>query len=71
MIWAREDEVVNDINDNNKNSVFLPDVNLPKQIKATKNINRLKLRDIIVVATPSQHIRKVFNDQFGVEIVFN
>ena len=68
IIWAKETEVVNQINNESQNSIFLPHINLEKNIKATKDINKV-VAPYIFYATPSQHFesilishKKVIND---------
>jgi len=62
-IWAREREVVESINSINENSVFLPGIKLPLNLKACSEIEEAACsKDIIVVTTPSQYLRKSLTD---------
>tara|TARA_B100000686_G_scaffold101382_1_gene108588 strand:+ start:33679 stop:34677 length:999 start_codon:yes stop_codon:yes gene_type:complete len=68
IIWAKETKVVNQINNERQNNIFLPHVNLEKNIEATEDINKL-VAPYIFYATPSQHFesilishKKVIND---------
>ena len=60
VIWAIEDDVASEINVSGKNSVYLPDVELPKSLRATSNIAEAvsKARFILNVV-PTQHTRSV------------
>ncbi len=56
-IYAREKEVVESINSTNENKIFLPDIKLPKSIKATNNLADIADSDYILNVTPSQFFR--------------
>ena len=60
IIWVREKEVCEEINRFHKNSLYLPNVNLNKNIVATNNISEA-LAPIIFYVTPAQHFRRVIN----------
>jgi len=54
IIWSYETEVRDDINKNKRNSRFLPDVELPKTLKATSNIEEaVEDKDFLIFAVPS------------------
>ena len=54
VIWSYETEVRDDINKNRLNSRFLPDVELPKTLKATSNIEEaVEGKDFLIFAVPS------------------
>ncbi len=57
LLWAREKKVVDDINQNHRNAIFLPNRALSSAIKATANIAELRNRNIILVVAPAQHVR--------------
>ena len=62
LVWAREEEVIDSINKFHENSLFLPNVKLPENLKATSSIeNAIKGRDVVIVATPSQYMRSVLS----------
>lgn len=62
-IWAREDNVVDSINNNHRNSVFLPGVGLDPAIRATADIaDSVKKAEAILVVVPSQFLRSVLAD---------
>lgn len=58
ILWARETEVVDSINNNHENSIFLPKIRLNEMIKATSDKNNLSDCDLFLIMTPAQHIRK-------------
>jgi glycerol-3-phosphate dehydrogenase (NAD(P)+) len=54
IIWSYETEVRDDINKKRRNSRFLPDVELPKTLKATSNIEEaVEGKDFLIFAVPS------------------
>ena len=54
VIWSYETEVRDDINKKRRNSRFLPDVELPKALKATSNIEEAtEGKQFIIYAVPS------------------
>ena len=59
-MWARNPDTVNEINTNHSNSKFLPDAVLPKNVRATTDIEEAVSRmDVIVMGIPSQSFRGV------------
>lgn len=63
LIWARESETVDSINNNHENKLYLKDVRLNEMLKATHNDDDLSSCDVFLVATPAQHIRKTLEDK--------
>ncbi len=60
QIWAREQEVVDGINNNHKNPSYLTDIELPSTIKAYSNLEQcLNDQEMIIFATPSHTLREV------------
>ena len=57
IIWARENEVVENINRDRRNNLFLPGVILAPSIRATVEIADVASADAIFLATPAQHTR--------------
>jgi len=54
IIWSYETEVRDDINKKRLNSRYLPDVELPKTLKATSNIEEaVEGKDFLIFAVPS------------------
>jgi glycerol-3-phosphate dehydrogenase (NAD(P)+) len=59
-LWAREPEVVTAMRDHHENRLFLPDVALPAEIRATTDLEEAVAdADAVVVAVPAQHVRAV------------
>jgi glycerol-3-phosphate dehydrogenase (NAD(P)+) len=59
-IWALEDDVVKAVNARHENPSFLPGVALAPSLKATHELKEaLDGAELVVYATPSQHLRKV------------
>jgi len=56
-LWAREPEVVEDVNAVHENRLFLPGVPLEPFIRATGDLADLAGRDLILAVTPAQHLR--------------
>ena len=59
IIWARETELVFEINTGHTNSIFLPDARLKKTIAATNDLSDLTGCSTILVVTPAQHLGSV------------
>jgi glycerol-3-phosphate dehydrogenase (NAD(P)+) len=57
LIWAREPEVVTDINERHENRTFLPGVPLQEGVRATAELALLAGCDALLVVTPAQHLR--------------
>lgn len=59
-IWEPIPDVVDDINNNNRNERFLPGVSLPKNIRATVSIlEAADDKDFIIISTPSLYMMPV------------
>ncbi|WP_336987041.1 NAD(P)H-dependent glycerol-3-phosphate dehydrogenase [Altererythrobacter aquiaggeris] len=56
ILWARESELVAEINALHTNSIFLPSARLAKTIRATGNLADLNGLDALLVVTPAQHM---------------
>lgn len=59
LIWARETEVVKEINDRHANSLFLPGVALDQGLRATDRLADIAALDVILMVAPAQHVRDV------------
>lgn len=59
LLWARETEVVDAINERHENSAFLPGVPLNESVRGTANVGELQACDAWLVVTPAQHMRAV------------
>lgn len=58
-IWAREAEVVANINANRRNELFLPGVALDQSLAATADLSEIAGLDTILLVAPAQHIRTI------------
>lgn len=57
-LWARRDEVVDDINTNHTNTEYLEDIVLPDSIRATSDAaEAVSGAELVVVAVPAQQAR--------------
>jgi len=59
LLWAREAEVVEAINQGHENSIFLKGVALASSIRATGDLATLAGCDALLVVAPAQHLRAV------------
>jgi len=60
VLYVHEPELVDSINKNHQNDLYLPDVSLNKNIRATSVLaEATKDADIILLATPTQFVRDV------------
>ena len=57
LLWAREPEVVADINSRHANALFLPDVRLDTGLKATRDLAEVAAREVVLMVAPAQHVR--------------
>ncbi len=59
VLWAREPETVEEINERHVNSLFLPGVALDHGLRATAELGEIAARDAILMVAPAQHVRGV------------
>lgn len=71
VMWAREEDVVEDINTSHTNNRFLPGSALPKNVRATHNLADLAGSEIVVNAIPTQFIRAAYSSIEGAEVALN
>ena len=65
-LWAREREVVESINTRRVNDVFLPDIALPRSVRAAADLPAaLDEAELVVLAAPSQVLRSVIRGSKG------
>ncbi|MBX2833692.1 MAG: NAD(P)-dependent glycerol-3-phosphate dehydrogenase [Micavibrio sp.] len=57
LIWAREEEAVDAINSAHENTMYLKGVPLDERLKATKDIEDIAKRNIVLIVSPAQHLR--------------
>jgi glycerol-3-phosphate dehydrogenase (NAD(P)+) len=66
-LWAYEAEVVESINVNKENSLFLPGVSLPASLTATSSFtDALCDADLLLLAVPSHAMRSVINNMIPI-----
>ncbi|SFV38088.1 NAD(P)H-dependent glycerol-3-phosphate dehydrogenase [Hyphomicrobium facile] len=58
-LWAREPEVVDDINERHVNRTFLSGVSLNPAIRATTDLSAVARADALLAVVPAQHLRSV------------
>jgi glycerol-3-phosphate dehydrogenase (NAD(P)+) len=60
VLWAREAEVVAEVNAEHRNTPFLPEAPLPDAIRASDDAEEcVRGADLVVLVPPSQHLRAV------------
>lgn len=57
LIWARETQVVSAINEAHENTLFLPNIALAPEIKATSDLADMAGCGALLLVTPAQHLR--------------
>lgn len=63
LLWARNEEVVAEINLKHSNHKYLDNIELPQNLKATSNIaDAFKFSDIYVLAIPTQQLRQMLQE---------
>jgi glycerol-3-phosphate dehydrogenase (NAD(P)+) len=58
-LWARERDVVADVNERHENPRFLPGVKLSPAVVATSTLEPLRGVDLVLLVSPAQHLRAV------------
>ena len=56
LLWAREPELVDEINARHTNSLFLPSAMLAPSIRASGDLAEAADRDVLLLVTPAQHL---------------
>jgi glycerol-3-phosphate dehydrogenase (NAD(P)+) len=59
LLWAREPDVVNEINTRHVNTVFLPGMSLDPSLIATASLADIAACDVVLMVAPAQHLRAV------------
>jgi glycerol-3-phosphate dehydrogenase (NAD(P)+) len=57
LLWARESEVVAEINTAHANTLFLPGVALDPQLRATSDLAAIANCEVVLMVAPAQHVR--------------
>ncbi len=66
LIYLRDKNTCEEINNNHTNTRYLPDVILNEKITATTNLSDISGKDFIVFAVPTQNIRSVLEKMKGI-----
>jgi glycerol-3-phosphate dehydrogenase (NAD(P)+) len=61
VLWAREPELVGQINDERRNGLFLPSATLHPAIRATNTLGDLGGLPVLLVVTPAQHLGAILS----------
>jgi glycerol-3-phosphate dehydrogenase (NAD(P)+) len=59
VLWARETEIVEDINVRHVNRTFLPGVPLDPDLLATSELADIAAMDAVLMVAPAQHVRSI------------
>ena len=59
LLWAREPDVVESVNRDHENTLFLPRLPLASTIQATGELNALDACEALLIVSPAQHMRAV------------
>jgi glycerol-3-phosphate dehydrogenase (NAD(P)+) len=59
LLWAREPELVAEINERHSNSLFLPTASLAPAIRATGDLADAAGCEILLLVTPAQHLAEI------------
>lgn len=66
LLWAREAELVAQINRDRRNGLFLPSAELHPTIRATSDLAELAALPVLLLVTPAQHLGAVLGAISGV-----
>lgn len=62
-LWAREPQVVADVNERHENLLFLPGIELPADLRASNDLEEVVLgADLVILVPPSQYLRSVSSE---------
>ena len=61
LLWAFEPEVVEAINTEHRNPLYLPSTTLAPKIRATGDLAEMASLETLLVVTPAQHMSRVLN----------
>src|SRR3970282_957186 len=59
LVLPHDPETLADINQRHRNEVYLPGVKLDPAIEATARLNEVANCDLLLLATPAQHVREI------------
>jgi glycerol-3-phosphate dehydrogenase (NAD(P)+) len=61
LLWARERELVEEINSAHTNSLFLPSAHLSPGVRATSDLGETAVCEVLFLVTPAQHLAAVLD----------
>jgi glycerol-3-phosphate dehydrogenase (NAD(P)+) len=61
LLWAREPELVVEINALRSNSLFLPGARLAESVRCTGDLSEASACEVLLLVTPAQHLGAVLN----------
>jgi glycerol-3-phosphate dehydrogenase (NAD(P)+) len=62
-LWAREPQVVADIDDRHENVLFLPGITLPPDLRASEDLEEVVTgAELVILVPPSKHLRSVASE---------
>ncbi|HEV3242509.1 MAG TPA: NAD(P)H-dependent glycerol-3-phosphate dehydrogenase [Methyloceanibacter sp.] len=59
ILWAYEPETIVEINEQHRNSLYLPGVSLDSAVKATAKLREVATCDFVLMVTPAQELRAI------------
>jgi len=59
VLWAREAEVVDEINREHANTLFLPGVRLDAGLRASQDLADVAAQEAVLMVAPAQHVRGI------------
>ncbi|WP_251520810.1 MULTISPECIES: NAD(P)H-dependent glycerol-3-phosphate dehydrogenase [Staphylococcus] len=63
LMWGKNEQTINELNDSHKNSKYLKNIELNKQLKATGDIETaINYADVFLIALPTKAIRSVVSE---------
>ncbi len=66
-MWTVEESVKHDIESKQENTVYLPDVAMPKSIRITTDLQTaLHNASLVIIAVPSKYVENVLEDMSGI-----
>ncbi|MFT6009001.1 MAG: glycerol-3-phosphate dehydrogenase (NAD(P)+), partial [Parasphingorhabdus sp.] len=57
LLWAREPDIIDQINQDHENKSFLPGYQLRDTIRATQDWDAIAACEVLLLVTPAQHLR--------------
>jgi glycerol-3-phosphate dehydrogenase (NAD(P)+) len=58
LVWGRNPDVIDAINNRHENDKYLPNIKLPNAIQATDNIEKILKSDALLIVVPAQKLRE-------------